>query len=126
MVRTLKGSFARLRAAHFDIRPADRVWARQQATLIGGPTRAATRRDIDTWFTAMTGKDKTMEWKQIETKWAAMARRIRADAQCGIVDDSVVILRRVSKAEVARNAGVSQIAGTGNTAPQKRDPVSTH
>jgi hypothetical protein len=29
--------------------------------------------------TAMTGKDHSMEWKQIETKWAAMTRRIRAD-----------------------------------------------
>ncbi len=67
-----------------------------------------------------------MEWKQIETKWAAMARRIRADAQCGKVDDSVVILRRVSKAEVANNAAVSQISSTGSAVPQKRDPVSTH
>lgn len=67
-----------------------------------------------------------MEWKQIETKWVAMARRIRADAQCGKVDDGVVILRRVSKTEVARNAAVSQIAGTDDAAPQKRDPVSTH
>lgn len=24
-----------------------------------------------------------MDWNQIETKWAEMARRIRADAQCG-------------------------------------------
>lgn len=29
--------------------------------------------------TAMTGKDDTMEWKLIETKWEAMTRRIRAD-----------------------------------------------
>ncbi|RYI23970.1 MAG: hypothetical protein EON48_07675 [Acetobacteraceae bacterium] len=27
----------------------------------------------------MTGEDDTMEWKQIETSWAAMTRRIRAD-----------------------------------------------
>lgn len=31
----------------------------------------------------MTGKDKLMKWDQIETKWAAMTRRIRADyASC--------------------------------------------
>jgi hypothetical protein len=29
--------------------------------------------------TAMTGKEKLMKWEQIETKWAAMTRRIRAD-----------------------------------------------
>jgi hypothetical protein len=27
----------------------------------------------------MTGKDDLMKWEQIETKWAAMTRRIRAD-----------------------------------------------
>ncbi|MFN6054436.1 MAG: hypothetical protein ACK47C_00155 [Paracoccaceae bacterium] len=31
----------------------------------------------------MTGKDILMKWDQIETKWAAMTRRIRADyASC--------------------------------------------
>ncbi len=28
-----------------------------------------------------------MDWNQIETKWSAMARRIRADVQCGVPDD---------------------------------------
>jgi|LakMenE01Jun11ns_1017448.scaffolds.fasta_scaffold8782166_1 hypothetical protein len=27
----------------------------------------------------MTGKDNPMKWDQIENKWAAMTRRIRAD-----------------------------------------------
>lgn len=27
----------------------------------------------------MTGKEDSMEWKLIETKWEAMTRRIRAD-----------------------------------------------
>ncbi len=50
--------------------------------------------NIFTLDTAMTGKDDTMEWKQIETKWAAMTRRIRADyatdriaTSCGPVRD---------------------------------------
>ena len=36
-----------------------------------------------------------MDWNQIETKWAVMARRIRADVQCGKTDEAVVLRRTV-------------------------------
>ena len=47
-------------------------------------------------FTAMTEKDKPMKWDQIETKWAAMTRRIRADyASCEA--DRIVPTRRPAR-----------------------------
>lgn len=67
-----------------------------------------------------------MDWKQIETKWGAMARRCRADVECGKVDDDVVVLRRVSKTEAAKNVAIKQVVSAGFEAPQKRDPESTH
>lgn len=67
-----------------------------------------------------------MDWKQIETKWAAMARRCRADVNCGKVDDDVVVLRRVNKTEVSKHVTVQQIATEGIEVPQERDPASTH
>ncbi len=67
-----------------------------------------------------------MDWKQIETKWAAMAQRCRADVNCRKVEYDVVVLRRADKTEEAMNVGIKQIATAGIEAPQKCDPVSTH
>jgi hypothetical protein len=67
-----------------------------------------------------------MEWKQIEAKWAAMARRCRADVNCGKVDYDVVVLRRVNKTEASKDVALQQIATAGIETPQERDPVSTH
>lgn len=67
-----------------------------------------------------------MDWKQIETKWAEMARRCRADVNCGKVDDDVVVPRRVNKTEAAKNVAFKQTATADIEAPQKCDPVSTH
>lgn len=67
-----------------------------------------------------------MDWKQIETNWAAMTRRCRADVNCGKVDDDVVVLRRLNKTEPPKIVGGKQIVTASIEAPQERDPVSTH
>lgn len=66
-----------------------------------------------------------MDWKQIEAKWAAMARRCRADVNCGEVDDDVVVLRRVNKTEASKDVAVQQIVTAGIETPQERDPATT-
>ena len=65
-----------------------------------------------------------MDWYQIETKWAAMARRIRADAQCGKTDGGVVLQRRAREVEVANSVVAKQIAAASTENTQKRSPVS--
>ena len=51
-----------------------------------------------------------MDWNQIETKWSAMARRIRADAPCGHIQESTLshdrVGQRTSAKEVVANHGV--------------------
>ncbi len=66
-----------------------------------------------------------MDWKQIETNWAVMARRIRADAQCGLTDDGVVLQRRTVKGEATKGVAAKQIAAMSTENAQKRNPVST-
>ena len=44
--------------------------------------------------TAMTRKDITMEWDQIERKWAAMTRRVRADCPIDRLDATSPVLSR--------------------------------
>lgn len=71
-----------------------------------------------------------MDWKQIESNWAVMARRIRADVHCGKIDDSVVLHRRAGKSEtaesvVAQQVVAQQIAAVRPEIAQKRNPVST-
>ena len=65
-----------------------------------------------------------MDWKQIETNWALMARRIRADAQCGVTDDGVVLQRRRVKGEAPKGAAAKKITAMSTESAQKRDPVS--
>ncbi len=66
-----------------------------------------------------------MDWKQIETKWAAMARRISADAACGEINDSAPLERRAGKDEATRNVIAKQIDVVRSEATKKRDTVST-
>jgi hypothetical protein len=66
-----------------------------------------------------------MDWKQIETNWAVMARRIRADAQCGKIDDGTILQHRKCKVEVAESIVAKQIAAVSTEFAQKRNPVST-
>ncbi len=66
-----------------------------------------------------------MDWKQIETNWALMARRIRADAQCGVTDDGGVLQRRRVKGEATKGVAAKQITAMSTESAQKRDPVST-
>lgn len=65
-----------------------------------------------------------MDWEQIETKWGAMARRCRADVECGKVDDDAVGIRRVNQTEAVKNVAIKQVATAGFETPQKRDPAS--
>lgn len=66
-----------------------------------------------------------MDWDQIETKWAVMARRIRADVQCGKLDDSMILRRRRAKDEVARRIVAKETVAASAEIAKKRNPVST-
>lgn len=64
-----------------------------------------------------------MDWNQIETKWAVMARRIRADVPMERTQDRIAA-RRLSgnedmRASMANEAVVGKIEIT-----RKRNPVS--
>ena len=87
--------------------------------------RHVTARILQTFVTAMTRKDEKMEWKLIETKWAAMARRIRADAPFVASDDGPVAIRSSRRADSGPGAVVTGIAAPGTETVQKRNPVST-
>ncbi len=66
-----------------------------------------------------------MDWNQIETKWAVMARRIRADVQCGKTDESMIMRRRRAKDDVARKIVAKENAAASTEGAQKRNPAST-
>lgn len=66
-----------------------------------------------------------MDWDQIESKWAVMARRIRADVRCGTTDDGVLVLRRVSKDQVSKKVVVTPGVSVTTDITQKREPMST-
>jgi len=66
-----------------------------------------------------------MEWKLIETKWAAMTRRIRADAPFHASDDGLIATRSSRKTDVGAGPEVNEIVAVGTEAMQKRNPVST-
>jgi hypothetical protein len=66
-----------------------------------------------------------MDWNQIETKWAVMARRIRADVRCGTTDDGTLVLRRVGKDESGARVVVTQTVSVTADITQKREPMST-
>lgn len=65
----------------------------------------------------MTGKDDTMEWKQIETKWAAMTRRIRAD----YVSDRIERPVRSTRETTYRDDPHATMAGRMATSSQNPD-----
>ncbi len=66
-----------------------------------------------------------MDWNQIETKWAVMARRIRADVRCGKMDESILMLRRVGKDGANARVVVTQTVSVTANVTQKREPMST-
>jgi len=66
-----------------------------------------------------------MDWKQIETNWAVMARRIRADVHCGKIDDGEVLHRRTGKCEAAEIVVAQQVVAVSIESTQKRNPAST-
>ncbi len=66
-----------------------------------------------------------MDWKQIETKWAEMARRIRADAQCGERIANVNSERLAGKSEATKNVVAKQISAVSVEIRQKHHTVST-
>lgn len=66
-----------------------------------------------------------MDWKQIETQWAIMARRIRADVHCGLMDDGEVLQRPTVKGEATKGVAAKKIAAMSAESAQKRDPAST-
>lgn len=70
--------------------------------------------------TAMTGKDETMEWKHIETRWAAMTRRIRADYPADRIQPDAGSVRSVP----GRGALSATIADS-MTAPAKSAEIKT-
>jgi hypothetical protein len=66
-----------------------------------------------------------MDWKQIETNWAVMARRIRADVHCGIIDDGQVLHHRTGKGETTEIVVAQQVVAVSIEITQKHNPVST-
>lgn len=69
-------------------------------------------RNVFVLGTAMTGKDDTMEWKQIETKWAAMTRRIRADYIADRIERPGASLRDLPRRDAISAAMADSISGT--------------
>lgn len=69
--------------------------------------------------TAMTGKDELMKWEQIETKWAAMTRRIRADYAVDRVEPTGRALRaRPGRDTLAAN--ITDSITASNTASERK------
>ncbi|WP_309663738.1 hypothetical protein [Tabrizicola sp.] len=52
-----------------------------------------------------------MDWDQIESKWAAMARRVRGDVSIIKVDATGKTPRRLAKADAAANIGADRPSG---------------
>ena len=49
-----------------------------------------------------------MDWNQIETKWSAMARRIRADAPCGPTQETTLSPDQVGQRAATKGVVVNQ------------------
>ncbi|MDZ4136578.1 MAG: hypothetical protein U1D06_13435 [Paracoccaceae bacterium] len=65
-----------------------------------------------------------MEWKQIESNWAAMARRICADAKCGTQTETATPQHRTGKDNVAKSVMSKQIVATSIEVTKKQNIVS--
>lgn len=65
-----------------------------------------------------------MDWNQIETKWAVMARRIRADVQCGKSDESLVLRRTVHADDASGRIIAKETTTLTIDISQPHDPVS--
>jgi len=64
-----------------------------------------------------------MDWNQIETKWAVMARRIRADVPCGKPDEGLVALRLGDKVDVPKRIVIKGAVAVNIKITQTRSPV---
>ena len=62
-----------------------------------------------------------MEWKQIETKWAAMTRRIRADYVSDRIEPSRVLTRDLP----SRDARVATIADSMTASAKHPEPKTS-
>jgi hypothetical protein len=60
-----------------------------------------------------------MNWDQIESKWAAMTRRVRADWPTNRPDAMVKVARRIPRPEVKSAILAERSAGTLITTRQK-------
>lgn len=69
--------------------------------------------------TAMTRKDSAMDWTQIETKWAAMTLRVRADWTADRADGNTPLARRVARGAVPAAVIPARQAGAGVDAKRK-------
>jgi hypothetical protein len=58
-------------------------------------------RQVNDPGTAMTQKDFAMDWNQIENKWAAMTRRVRADWTADRACIKTPSARRAARVDVA-------------------------
>ncbi len=70
-----------------------------------------------------------MEWTQIEIKWAAMARRVRADVPCTQQDETAKLgyqwrQYQITTTGVAKAGAASSHESAPNRDPQNRDPVT--
>lgn len=63
-----------------------------------------------------------MDWKEIETKWAEMARRIRADAVCGETIGRAASDYHAAKREPTRTIVAKPLKVVGTELP--REPVT--
>jgi hypothetical protein len=73
----------------------------------------------------MTGKDDTMEWKQIETKWAAMTRRIRADYIADRIERPGASLRDLPRRDALSAAIADTMSGSANNSDFKTPDLKT-
>jgi hypothetical protein len=66
-----------------------------------------------------------MNWTDIQSEWAMMAQRIRADVPCGAAAEGMAAIRLVGSDDPIRTI-VGKEAATGNIEiTQKRSPLST-
>ena len=63
-----------------------------------------------------------MDWNQIETKWSAMARRIRADAPCGPTKGTTLSPDQVSQRAASKGVVVNQGVAALTNIPENRKP----
>lgn len=66
-----------------------------------------------------------MNWEQIETKWAAMARRICADVPCGRTEDNILLQDRADARQAVINVISRQSVAASIQITQKSENETT-